>query len=806
MGCSVSRLQDAEAVQLCKDRTNFIKQALQQRSKFASGHIEYIQSLERVSMALHRFINGDYKQQLLLPFDPYITPPLLAKKRPSLEIHTLDPAERNFHVARYLRPGGNTSISVQQRPPPVEIIRVESHCATENDNAANFFTETSTAASSVKHSQDFGEIRYMKSNSHPSVTVQERHQPAEAIRIESYFPMDSNYVIDGRFFDESSYNNNASSSYDHGSGLGNYPPSPQNSHWDFFWNPFSSLDNYTYLNPSYSSYDRIVSDDDVVGLQLVREQEGIPELEDDINSVELESAEESDDEEEDTIENETERESDPGINNQELGFRPKAANMSTASDNIRQDMKGFQDIGMDSVEVVSDALRGVDVELKREEREKKNLVRDSKKDAEESKPGFTVYMNRRPLCLAEVMREIQLQFQRASDAAHEITGLLEAGQVQSNQLSSTPSDLAAKLLNPVALLRSGSSRSSSSRFILGSTGSREDTFDTSSCFSDDSSVVSTSHRSTLDRLYVWEKKLYHEVKTGEKIKVEYEKKLHQLRSQDVIGEEPSSVDRTRTALQNLHTRLKVSFHSVQSISRRIETLRDEELYPQLMDLLQGIEKMWRAMAECHRIQKRAIDEAKPLIFCSSNSFFAASSTLNPAMSVPPHVGPAAAALEAELRTWSRSFAAWVCAQRAYAVAMLGWAQRCCGARQDESGEQMAGCDEDAGRMFRACWRWARGMDGMSGGAQVMDGLDFFAAGIGSVCTGLAVQEGEGGEEGVVQMAGRVVFAGLSVAVSALADYAGESGERYGVVVRRCKDEREGQSRQSPSPGTGIKTN
>jgi Protein of unknown function (DUF632) len=60
-----------------------------------------------------------------------------------------------------------------------------------------------------------------------------------------------------------------------------------------------------------------------------------------------------------------------------------------------------------------------------------------------------------------------------------------------------------------------------------------------------------------------------------------------LRNQDAAGVEPLSVDRTRAAVRNLHTRLKVSFHSVQSISRRIETLRDEELYPQLMDLLQG---------------------------------------------------------------------------------------------------------------------------------------------------------------------------------------------------------------------------
>lgn len=60
-----------------------------------------------------------------------------------------------------------------------------------------------------------------------------------------------------------------------------------------------------------------------------------------------------------------------------------------------------------------------------------------------------------------------------------------------------------------------------------------------------------------------------------------------MRNQDEKGEEPSSVDKTRATLRSLHTRLKVSIHTVQSISRRIEVLRDEELHPQLMELIHG---------------------------------------------------------------------------------------------------------------------------------------------------------------------------------------------------------------------------
>lgn len=71
---------------------------------------------------------------------------------------------------------------------------------------------------------------------------------------------------------------------------------------------------------------------------------------------------------------------------------------------------------------------------------------------------------------------------------------------------------AMKMLNPVALFRSGSSRSSSSRFLINPSTLRDEGYHSSSDLSDESSVLSSSHQSTLDRLYAWEKKLYEEVR------------------------------------------------------------------------------------------------------------------------------------------------------------------------------------------------------------------------------------------------------------------------------------------------------
>lgn len=71
------------------------------------------------------------------------------------------------------------------------------------------------------------------------------------------------------------------------------------------------------------------------------------------------------------------------------------------------------------------------------------------------------------------------------------------------------------------------------------------------------------------------------------MRLAYEKKCLHLRNQDVKGEDPSTLDKTRAAIRDLHTQIKVSIHSVEAISKRIETLRDEELQPQLLELVQG---------------------------------------------------------------------------------------------------------------------------------------------------------------------------------------------------------------------------
>ncbi|MBA0752675.1 hypothetical protein Gogos_001482 [Gossypium gossypioides] len=721
MGCSTSKLDDEEAVQLCKDRKNFIKQAVEQRTRFATGHLAYIQSLKRVSAALRDYVEGDECHEFLL--DSFITPPFTPVKKGS--------------------PG---FISIQSNP-----------------------------KSTLK-------VSYLRSGGNPAVAVEERPQSPETVRVQSYSPV-HHYGMDGIFAMQSSPMNNSSFfTYSPNNRPNIHPPSPQSSQWDFFWNPFSSLDYYGY--PNRSSLDQAVMDDDVRGLRQVREEEGIPDLEEDETEHEESESKVNSVEEKAKIHTNYNREEVTVEDVDEDDEDEEEIDMAETE----HDVKDVQPQRKVSVEVVRSQTAG-QVEVSNKE----TVVGSS--EAKEETPGFTVYVNRRPTSMAEVINDLDAQFMVACDAASEVSGMLEASRAQ---YSSTSNELTGmKMLNPVALLRSASSRSSSSRFLMNSSSSREAGYESSSSVSEESCMFHGSHQLTLDRLYAWEKKLYEEVKSGEKTRIAYEKKSRQLRNQDVKGDDPSVVDKTRAAIRDLHTQMKVSIHSVEAISKRIETLRDEELQPQLLELVHGLARMWKVMAECHQAQKRTLDEAKLLLAGAPSKLEAKrQSSIS-----------AAANLEAELRNWRACFESWIVSQRSYLRALSGWLLRCLRSDPDTSKLPFSP-RRSSGTLviFGLCIQWSRFLDATRE-TPVLDGIDFFAAGMGSLYSQQLREESRVGSkrfasgenmelvnidevgdvmttEKFSDVAVRVLCAGMSVAMSSLSEFAISSADGYAELVSK----------------------
>ncbi|KAK7303917.1 hypothetical protein RJT34_14836 [Clitoria ternatea] len=802
MGCSHSRLDDEEAVQLCKDRKMFIKQAVEQRTRFATGHIAYVESIRRVSAALRDYIEGDEPREFSL--DSPITPPFTPVKKKTCPAF----------------------IPLSTKP----------------------FTPTTAAATAIEFEvgpNSTLKVNYLRPGGNPVISVEERPQSPETVRVEAYFPGMEAYppmqhygMMDGFFNMQSSPVNHSIFAYSPHNNRPNIPPpSPQEaSQWDFFWNPFSSLDNYGYPAPRSSLDHHTAMDDEYKGLRQVREEEGIPELEEDETEHEdyvgkrnvaeertrpdISSSKEEvivedvdDDEDEDDEDDDEEEEEDEDDDEEEEGTDIEVENEAATE-------HGAKD---------SQAHGGASFEVSKSQKaghiESSHREMAIGKQAKEDTPGFTVYVNRRPTSMAEVINDLEAQFKIVCNAANDVSALLEAKKSQylltSNELS------ASKLLNPVALLRSASSRSSSSRFLLNSSSISKEGCEGTKELSEEHCMLSGSHHSTLDRLNAWEKKLYEEVKSGERVRIAYEKKCKQLRNLDLKGEDPSCADKTRAAIRDLDTQITVSIHSVEAISRRIETLRDEELYPQLLELVQGLERMWKVMAECHQTQKRTLDEAKILLAGTPSKLH---SRKHSSISItdPSRLARSASNLESELRNWRNTFESWITSQRSYIQALTGWLLRCVRSETPlppDASKMPCSPRRSSGThpLFGLCVQWSRRLDAIHEKA-VLDGLDFFAAGMGSIYAHQLredsrrhsygskhangsmemVEVGQVDEvmapEKLAEVAIKVLCAGMSVAISSLAEFSLDSAEGYSEVVKqwesvkKCQHTSSGEAR------------
>ncbi|PNY15270.1 BZIP transcription factor [Trifolium pratense] len=817
MGCSQSKLDDEESVQLCKDRKRFIKQAVEQRTRFATSHIAYIESMKRVSAALRDYIEGDEPREFSL--DSVITPPFTpVKKRTNRSIGN---GNSNGN--------GNDFIPI----------------------SAKSFTP-STIEFGVGPNSNL-RMNYFRPSGNPVISVEERAPAPETVRIETYSPMQQHYGMDGYFTMQSPPMNPSIFPYSPPNVRSNIPPpSPQNPQWDFFWNPFSSFDYYGY--PSRSSLDQTGIDDEYRELRQVREEEGIPDLEEDEteqedyvrkrNVVEERTRNVVEGRTRNVVEGRTRNVVEERTRNVVEGRTRNVVEERTRNDvKFSKEEVVVEDIDDDDEEEEDDEEceeGGTDDETETET-EIEHDAKDSqqvhgnasfevsknqaaghiesshremaigKQEAKEEMAGFTVYVNRRPTSMAEVINDLEAQFKTVCNAANDVSVLLESKKAQ--YLLTSHEHSASKLLNPVAMFRSASSRSSSSRFLANSSSTRMESYEGSKDISDEHCRLSGSHQSTLDKLNAWEKKLYEEVKAGERIRIAYEKKCKQLSNYEVKGEDPSA-DKTRAAIRDLDTQITVSIHSVEAISRRIETLRDKELHPQLLELVQGLEKMWKVMAECHQTQKRTLDEAKILLAGTpSKSHSRRQQQSSMSMTDPNRLARSASNLETELRNWRNTFESWITSQRSYIQALTGWLLRCVRSEPDDVTKSPCSPHRSSSThpLFGLIVQWSRRLDAVREKA-VLDGMDFFAAGMGSLYAHQLRQDsrtnsyapkqsGENMElvevghveeeamapEKLAEVAIKVLCAGMSVAISSLADFAFDSAEAYSEVVKQWEN-------------------
>lgn len=250
--------------------------------------------------------------------------------------------------------------------------------------------------------------------------------------------------------------------------------------------------------------------------------------------------------------------------------------------------------------------------------------------------------------LEEIMKNLDEYFVKASAAGKEVSGILETNRAQNEFETRKNLYHSPNVFNALSWTWS-SKPPLAIRYSL-EPGKMS------------SSSKHGSHCSTLERLLAWEKKLYEEVKNEEARKIEQEKKLKLLQSQEVKGENAIKMDKTQASIKRLQSLIMVAHQGVTTTSSAIIELRDNELCPQLQELSEGLMHMWKSMNDCHQIQNSIVQQVKNLGTLASREFTSDSHR------------QATLQLEVEVTAWHISFCSLIKSQQDYICALYEWAR------------------------------------------------------------------------------------------------------------------------------------
>ncbi|XP_042485642.1 protein ROLLING AND ERECT LEAF 2-like [Macadamia integrifolia] len=617
MGASNSKIEEDKALQLCRERKKFVRQALDGRCSLASAHVTYIQSLKNTGNALRKFVEPEAQIESSLYTSTSATPELLAL------------AEKSLSQFSYSSP------SLSQRVDAAE-----------------------TLTPLTPHSGRF-HVNYMKAIGGSTRTVEERPFPVtETLKFSSSTPQN--------LMPRSAERPEMSSFQD--SSL------PPGTPWDYFGlfhpidNQFSTQDGRGLNHDGLDNHDII---------RRLREEEGIPELEDDeqkstYTGKRMESEESEDDEFD-----------EPSTDNLVRSFENHNRVLDSHLNNSSPAILSARSIATEAELLNGAKVKSPDLKSSRTTASVVPLPLDDKQ-TEEKEAGNESKLT--PKDFLSSIKDVEFLFFKASESGKEVPRMLEANKLCFRPIfpgkegksrasmflkdcfscgkdpTQVPEEPAVTAVKYLTWHRTTSSHSSSSRNLLGSS-SKDNIEDLSSNLFSNFCMNSGSHVSTLDRLYAWERKLYDEVKASGIIRREYDTKCKLLRQLESKGENSLRADKTRAVVKDLHSRIGVAFHRIDSISKRIEELRDKELQPQLEELIEGLSRMWEMMSECHKLQFLIIsivyDNGSDKLSLQSESHRHATSHL-----------------EHELSYLSLSFTKWINAQKSYVRAINGWLHKC----------------------------------------------------------------------------------------------------------------------------------
>ncbi|TVU14887.1 hypothetical protein EJB05_38384, partial [Eragrostis curvula] len=651
MGCKGSKLDDQEAVALCRARAELLAAAVRHRYALADAHAALADSVDAVAAPLHRLL----LLLLRLAHDaPRLALPSDRKgggdRRPR---RSFDPSSQQLpprgghSSSQHLQFGPSSSGSDpaspaddspprhiphhQQQPPPPQ----QPHYAYGYGYApqpAFAYPAPAAAGSSLQ-------FYYARSRPPPaSVTMAQRApRPPERVYVGSF---------DGASGGYTQYH-----AYGAPAAAPTAPPSPPKaSSWDFL-NVFENYDSYGVDNYYYDSSAAAAAAAPTPYTPSrssgeVREAEGIPDLEDD-------------DEEEDAV---VVKE----VSGEYSGHGSGGGRRSRRS----------------SVGGVAEFEEPENVIARRDVMGEARRRSSAHRHVSVPAPAPPAHMAVRSADAADVAGEIKAQLGRTADAARQLAPLLEVGR-PSYQGRSSGYHASSKVMSAISASHLGCK--DADLLDIGLVGKVADT---------------RSLSSALEKLYFWERKLYGEVKAEEKMRLLIAKNSKRLKLLDQRGTEPQKIEATRNLLRKLSTKIRISVRVIAKISRKINKLRDEELWPQVNALILGFVKMWQEKLTSYQTQCQVMSEVKNLTSIESGG---SSQDL-------------AIELELELIKWIINFSSWVNAQRNFVKALNGWLALCLNNEPEEACNGVSSYSPGrigAPLVFVICNKWSQAMDRIS---------------------------------------------------------------------------------------------
>ncbi|KAE8677451.1 protein kinase G11A [Hibiscus syriacus] len=631
MGCSPSKLDNEDTVRRCKERRRFMKEAVNARHHLAAAHADYFRSLRVTGSALSSFAAGE--------------PLSVSDETPAVVIH---PAKPSTPPTNPIPPRVPQSPSPSLHPPPPPPFSPSP--APSPTIASSKLPHILSASSLPSPAPNRRRLRKLP----PKLP----HILSESSPYSS--PRSSKSGFSNNFFPTAfQANSTYSDTHSQASSVWNWenfcPPSPPDS--DFFYQKLQQRKqqlpqrNHHHLDYNSSHEDTETEKSEYDFFHPQKPNHGY-----NINSDHAKS----------NFNEETGREE---VQCSEWGDHEHDNYTTTSSSDGEAEESDYL-ASRSEIENFGSSMRGESEKLRNLHNQTPPPAQppqqmyggaggnkmDSKSEDAGSAASFRtgammdMKMVVRHKDLKEIVDAIKENFDKAAAAGDQVSEMLE---ISKEQLDKSFRQLKRTVYHSSSILSNLSSSWTSKpplavKYRLDSAALSEPGRSKSLC-------------STLDRLLAWEKKLCEEVKAREGVKIEHEKKLSALQSQEYKGEDEAKIDKTKASITRLQSLIIVTSQAVSTTSTAIVTLRDCDLVPQLVEICHAFRYMWASMNQYHEVQNNIVQQVRGLINRSGKGD--STSELH---------RQATRDLESAVSAWHSNFCRLIKFQRDFVCSLHGW--------------------------------------------------------------------------------------------------------------------------------------